>query len=67
MTKFIKQHWFLILSLIYILSPIDFIPELFLGPLGLIDDLGLVVFLLFYEGVKFIYNLRVEKNYKEIK
>jgi len=67
MWKFIKKHWLLILSLIYILSPIDFIPEAFLGPLGLIDDLGLVVFLIFYEAIKFIYNQRIEKTYKELK
>lgn len=46
MWKFIKKNWLLILSLIYIISPIDFIPELFLGPLGLIDDMGLIIVLL---------------------
>ncbi|MFS8131283.1 MAG: DUF1232 domain-containing protein [Candidatus Dojkabacteria bacterium] len=67
MWKFARQHWLLILSLIYILSPIDFIPEAFLGPIGLIDDLGLVTFLIFYEAIKFIYNQRIEKGYKELK
>jgi len=43
---FIKNNWLLILSLIYIISPIDFVPEFLLGPLGLIDDLGLVIVLL---------------------
>ena len=27
-------------TVIYTISPLDFIPELFLGPLGLVDDLG---------------------------
>ena len=31
-----------IASLIYTISPIDLIPELVLGPLGYVDDLGLV-------------------------
>ena len=31
-----------IASLIYTISPIDLIPELILGPLGYVDDLGLV-------------------------
>ncbi|MGC4175888.1 YkvA family protein [Demequina sp.] len=28
-------------TVVYTISPLDFIPELFLGPLGLADDLGL--------------------------
>jgi uncharacterized membrane protein YkvA (DUF1232 family) len=32
-------------AMIYIVSPIDFIPEAFLGPLGLIDDAGVAVWL----------------------
>ena len=28
----------LVLCGVYILSPIDFLPEIFLGPLGLLDD-----------------------------
>ena len=31
-----------IASLIYTISPIDLIPELILGPLGYVDNLGLV-------------------------
>lgn len=47
MKKFFKENWILILSLLYILSPIDFIPEFLLGPLGIVDDLGFILFLLF--------------------
>ena len=43
MKKFIKRNWLLIISLLYILSPFDFIPEIFLGPFGIIDDLGLLL------------------------
>jgi len=46
MKKFIKRNWILILSLIYILSPIDILPEFLLGPLGILDDVTLVIFLL---------------------
>jgi len=35
-----------VVTVIYTISPIDFIPELFLGPLGLADDLGLWALLL---------------------
>lgn len=35
-----------ILTLAYILSPLDFLPELFVGPVGIIDDLTLIVFAL---------------------
>jgi len=37
-----------ILLILYVLSPIDLLPEIFLGPIGLIDDAGalLLAFLL---------------------
>lgn len=28
-------------TVVYTLMPLDFIPEIFLGPIGLVDDLGL--------------------------
>lgn len=58
MKNFIKANWLLIASLIYILSPLDFIPEFLLGPLGLIDDFGLVVVLLFVKAFNWIYTSR---------
>lgn len=38
-----------LVSIIYILSPLDFIPEAFFGPFGLIDDLGILMF-----GMKYL-------------
>lgn len=35
----LKKYWKLIFLVIYVLSPIDFIPEVFLGPLGIADDI----------------------------
>ncbi len=43
MGKFIKTNFILILSIIYVLSPIDIIPEALLGPIGIIDDAGVVL------------------------
>lgn len=40
--KFIKKHWKLILTIIYLLSPIDLIPDVLL-PLGYTDDLILII------------------------
>lgn len=37
------------LSLFYIISPIDLIPEALFGPFGLIDDFGILLF-----GMKFV-------------
>ena len=37
---------YLVLGLLYILSPIDIMPELIFGPLGVVDDLGVFVLLL---------------------
>ncbi|MEP7103514.1 MAG: DUF1232 domain-containing protein [Candidatus Dojkabacteria bacterium] len=68
MKKFIKENWILILSLIYIISPIDFIPEALLGPIGIIDDLFLILVLLAFQAYKIIsdtYSKRKSK-YKEV-
>ena len=35
----------ILLVAIYILSPIDLLPEAFLGPLGYLDDIGLLAYL----------------------
>ena len=42
------------LTILYILSPLDFIPEVVFGPIGLIDDLGILLF-----GLKF-FNKEIE-------
>jgi uncharacterized membrane protein YkvA (DUF1232 family) len=39
--NFIKRYWLLIISLIYLIWPIDLVADIF-GPIGLIDDLGLL-------------------------
>ncbi len=39
---FVGKYWILILSAVYILWPIDLIADLF-GPIGLIDDAGILV------------------------
>ena len=33
------------LAMVYLVTPVDFVPELFLGPIGLIDDLVVVTWL----------------------
>jgi uncharacterized membrane protein YkvA (DUF1232 family) len=40
--KFIKRYWLLIISLIYLIWPIDIIADIF-GPIGLLDDMGLLL------------------------
>lgn len=40
--NFIKKHWKLILAVLYLILPIDLIPDVLL-PLGYTDDLFLVV------------------------
>jgi len=41
---FLKRNWKLIAAIIYLLSPFDFLPEFFLGPVGYIDDVGILIF-----------------------
>ena len=49
-TKLIMSGVFLAIGLIYTISPIDFVPEAILGPLGYVDDLGIL-------GMSFIASL----------
>ena len=43
----IKHGWWVLICLAYMISPIDIAPELFLGPLGIADDLGVAAFALY--------------------
>jgi uncharacterized membrane protein YkvA (DUF1232 family) len=42
------------LALLYVISPVDFLPEIFLGPIGLIDD-AIALFMAFGLGSKDIF------------
>jgi uncharacterized membrane protein YkvA (DUF1232 family) len=53
MLKFIKRHWILIISLIYLLWPIDLISDFF-GPVGLIDDAGVLLLAFVVEFLRFM-------------
>lgn len=41
-TAFAREKVVIVLGIIYALSPIDLIPEVILGPLGLLDDGGTI-------------------------
>lgn len=56
--KFIRENWMLILAILYVLSPVDFIPD-FIPMLGLGDDLGALIISLL---IKF---LQERKNAKK--
>lgn len=40
-----KNKYMLMAGVAYLVSPIDFIPELFIGPLGLFDDAAIAAYL----------------------
>lgn len=45
--QFIKENWFLLFAICYAISPIDLIPDFLapvLGPLVVLDDMGLLIF-----------------------
>ena len=57
-----KKTWLIlgiVICIIYILSPFDLIPEIPLGPMGLIDDAGVLAFMLFL--IKKLWGSRDEK------
>jgi len=40
------QWWVTILGLAYIISPLDFMPEIVLGPIGLVDDVLVLILII---------------------
>ncbi len=46
--QFLIDNWVLILSFIYILSPVDFIPGDIVTGIGLIDDLSVLIMTTIY-------------------
>ena len=62
--KFLKENWILVLSFIYIVSPIDLIPGDLATGIGLIDD----IVVLFGTTIYMIINqVREEKGKQEKK
>lgn len=59
--RFLKENWVLVLSFIYIISPIDLIPGDFATGIGLIDDLAVLTSTGLYMFVKFLISERKEK------
>lgn len=41
-TALLREKAVIVLGIVYVLSPIDLIPEVILGPLGLLDDGGAI-------------------------
>jgi len=53
MKKFLKENWILFASLIYIISPLDILPD-FIAGIGLIDDLSVVLVNIFMQSYKYL-------------
>ncbi|RLZ08662.1 YkvA family protein [Faecalibacter macacae] len=51
------------LAVVYIVSPIDIIPEALFGPFGLIDDFGILMFGMKYFNKEVINFMQWETNY----
>lgn len=39
--NFAKENWLIIIALIYLISPVDLLPEFLLPVIGLLDDAGI--------------------------
>lgn len=51
---FLQENWILVLSFIYIISPIDIIPGDMVTGVGLIDDFGVLILTGIYAFIRFI-------------
>ena len=40
----VPHAWWVVICLLYIISPFDFFPEIIFGPIGLVDDAGILAF-----------------------
>jgi uncharacterized membrane protein YkvA (DUF1232 family) len=59
--QFFKENWMLVLSFIYIVSPIDLIPGDMATGIGLIDD----IFVLFSTGGYLLIKFLIDNRGKE--
>jgi uncharacterized membrane protein YkvA (DUF1232 family) len=59
--RFFKENWILVLSFIYIVSPIDVIPGDMATGIGLIDD----IFVLFSTGGYLLIKFLIDNRGKE--
>jgi uncharacterized membrane protein YkvA (DUF1232 family) len=59
--QFFKENWILVLSFIYIVSPIDLIPGDMATGIGLIDD----IFVLFSTGGYLLIRFLIDNRGKE--
>jgi uncharacterized membrane protein YkvA (DUF1232 family) len=66
MQEFFQEYKGEIMSILYILMPIDLVPELFFGVLGLLDDAVVAVILLCLIGFR-IYRKIKENKEKKLK
>ena len=60
--QFLIDNWVLVLSFIYILSPIDFIPGDIVTGIGLIDDLAVLIMTTIYVIIKALVNQKKKKE-----
>jgi uncharacterized membrane protein YkvA (DUF1232 family) len=64
--EFLKQNWVLILSLIYIISPIDLIPGDIATGIGLIDDIAVLAGTGVYAFIRFLIEEKKRGRKEEI-
>ena len=60
--QFFKENWILVLSFIYIVSPIDFIPGNIVMGIGLIDDIFVLISTGGYLLIKFLIENKKEEG-----
>ncbi|KUK66819.1 MAG: hypothetical protein XD87_0471 [candidate division WS6 bacterium 36_33] len=58
--RFLKENWILVLSFIYIISPIDLIPGDMVTGMGLIDDIFVLISTGGYLLIKFLIDNKEE-------
>jgi len=58
--RFLKENWILVLSFIYIISPIDLIPGDMVTGMGLIDDIFVLISTGGYLLIRFLIDNKEE-------
>ena len=52
MKRFLKDNWLLVAAVVYVLLPIDIIPD-WLLPIGFVDDLGVLLATLLWRYISY--------------
>jgi len=62
LTRGMGKLLILVIMVLYVISPVDLLPEAVLGPIGLIDDLAVIIFGVSFLGFDLFKGMRQKRT-----